>query len=245
MLYCATDLSCSPLTDKCIILDLDETLVHTIDNPAHFHEMGLYKEPRMMPYRNDSYHFNLDDVGNQEYPVKRGEGRQTEIAGFKRPGLHKFLEFCFSYFRIVGIWSAGQPKYVEAISDFLFKDFQDPHIIYTWNDCKTDTPIIEKPLIKMISLEPNLKRYMSLSNTFVIDNNDSTFARVNPANGIHIPNFAPMFNGHIIEQPTTEDILKWLQSPDTRLTELRNWLMQPNVMHAPDVRPLNKTNIFK
>lgn len=245
MLYCATDLSCSPLTDKCIILDLDETLVHTIADPSHFNSIGLYKDPHMLPYRKNSYHFYIDDVGGPGNPVKRGTGQQTEVAGFKRPGLHKFLGFCFSYFRIVGIWSAGQDKYVDAITNHLFKDFRDPHIIYTWNDCKTDTPDIEKPLQKMITLEPEIGRYMSLSNTFVVDNTSSTFSSVNPSNGIHIPHYAPVFNGRIIDEPSIDDLLEWLQAPDNRLSELHNWFMRPNVMYAPDVRPLNKSNIFK
>ncbi len=234
MLYC-TSLDCLPktsLTNKCIVLDLDETLVHTWDEEdiPKIRSLNLFRNPHLLDIRQRTYHFFLEDVGG-----RKGEGEQWEVWGITRPHLTEFLTFCFSYFRVVAIWSAGQKQYVEAICDYIFQDIKRPHLIYSFYDCENihsrDFPI-SKPLLKMIESEPHLQSYMSLSNTFVVDDRRSTFEKVNPYNGILIPEYSPRLT------------LESLRENDTALISLRNWFQRPEVMAAPDVRTLNKSRIF-
>ena len=219
-----------PLTDKCIVLDLDETCVHTFTEPMErIAELGLYTNPEFMDLRRRIYMLNVDDVCCGD---KRGQGKQYELWGVMRPHLKEFLLFCFSYFRIVAVWSAGQPKYVEAICDVIFRDIRPPHVIFAYHDCKFSGDEIEKPLQKMIDSDPVLQRYMSLSNTLALDDRASTFRNVNPDNGIVIPPYHP---AALVDSMLTDDIA---------LEQLRRWFMQREVQTIADVRDLVKTDIF-
>ena len=61
-----------------------------------------------------------------------------------------------------------------------------PHIIYSWIDCDINSNMIEKPLFKMFQNIPNLDKYMSFTNIFVVDERKTTF-RNNTNNVILIP----------------------------------------------------------
>jgi len=214
------------LTDKCIVLDLDETLVHSCEDIDVLKQMGLLRNPQLIDLRKRTYRLNLDDV-----LTPKGQGIRSDIWGITRPHLNEFLAFCFSYFRIVAVWSAGQPKYVESICDFIFRDLRRPHIIYSWPDCEK-VPHIEKPLQKMIESEPAVAKYMNLSNTFVIDDKHSTFAKVNPKNAILIPRYEPAL---------TVDAFR---EDEPSLMELKQWFSRPEVTKSKDIRTLDKSKIF-
>ena len=218
------------LTNKCIVLDLDETLVHTSDkNLTELRSLRIMSNPETIDLRNRVYELNLDDAAS----LKKGQGIKTELWGITRPHVKEFLIFCFSYFKVVAVWSAGKKKYVEAIVDFLFRDIKRPHIIYHRGHCyERSVNQHTKPLEKMIRSEIGLSKYMSLENTFIVDDRESVYISENPSNGIQIPAYNPDFN--IIS----------LRQDDIALKQLSTWLLRPEVMNSTDVRTLNKKNIF-
>ena len=164
---------------------------------------------------------------------KRGQGVETAMWGTTRPHVKEFLIFCFSYFKIVAVWSAGQKKYVDAIVDYLFRDIRRPHVVFSYDDCaKTSDNLLTKPLQHMIDTVAGLKKYMSLQNTFALDDRPTTYEDVNPDNGILIPVYKP------------KNTLEELQQDDDTLIKLMNWFTQPEVIHSSDIRTLDKTHIF-
>lgn len=224
-----------PLTNKCLVLDLDETLVHSngereIDPMKILEDLQILTDPRNYDLRERTYKVKMEDVMN-----KRGEGAKMEIWGVFRPHVKEFLINCFKYFKIVIIWSAGLKNYVHAIVDRLFADVgHRPHIIWTRDDIETlHNKTLIKPLNKLIEKVPGLNKYMSLENTFIIDDRSSVFHDSNPDNGIQIPAYNPSSN------------LKSLRDDDTYLIQLYNWFMKPEVMNAQDVRLLDKKKIFE
>jgi len=209
------------LTNHCIVLDLDETLVHSSTEMNKFKELNLTNDPKISDIKQRSYLISLNDK-NQKF----------ELWGITRPHLKEFLNFCFSYFRIVAVWSAGKAKYVEAIVDLIFRDIQPPHVVYNYDHCDfNDKNQIQKPLLKMISNEPGLSNYMSLDNTFAIDDRRHTFL-VNPSNGVLIPEYDP--------QPS----INHLRSDESSLLQLMMWFLRPEVMSCNDIRTLDKSKIF-
>ena len=172
----------------------------------------------------------MDDVVS-----KRGSGDKTEMWGIFRPHVREFLIFCFSYFKLVIVWSAGKKNYVHTIVDQLFADLKRPHVIWTFNDIEMlsnkDRTLI-KPLSKLIDKVPGLSKYMSLSNSFILDDRNSVFEEPNPDNGIKIPAYNPSF------KPES------LRSDDSALPQLMNWFNRPEVIHSRDVRELDKSSIF-
>ena len=220
------------LTNKCIVLDLDETLVHSNENMAQLQELGIMTNPDLLDLRQRTYIITMDDV-----VYKKGEGIRTTMWGIVRPHVKEFLVSCFSYFKVVIVWSAGKRKYVDAIVDFLFKDIKRPHVVYSYDQCeRTSNNLIVKPLNKMINNEPGLNQYMSLDNSFIIDDRNTVYAGYvgdNPDNGIQIPAYKPAFNIHS------------LRSDDIALKQLMTWFLRPEVMSSPNVRLLNKDNVFR
>lgn len=215
------------ITNKCIVLDLDETLVHSNESVPKLQELGIMRDPSLQDLRNRVYEISMDDV-----VYKKGQGIKTEMWGIVRPHVREFLIFCFSYFKVVAVWSAGKKKYVDAIVDFLFKDIRRPHVIYARDQCERTTDnVLTKPLEKMMKQEMGLNKYMGLENVFMLDDRDSVCIP-NPYNGIQIPAYAPDFN------------IRSLRSDDIRLKQLMTWLLQPEVMNSHDVRDLDKSQVF-
>ena len=226
-----TELPEKPLTNKCIVLDLDETLVHSHHegNIELMKELEIFTNPKYLDLRKRTYKITMDDVVH-----KKGEGAKTEMWGITRPHLTEFLIFCFTYFKVVIIWSAGRNKYVHSIVDHIFKDLKRPTIVWTYDNLsKLSNNTLIKPLSKMIEHIPGLSKYMSLENSFIIDDRLSVFQQPNPNNGIQIPAYNPSM--------TPESMRK----NDNRLQQLMKWFQQSEVINCKDVRTLNKTNIFK
>ena len=221
------DNSYRPLTKHSIVLDLDETLVHSCENMDKLKNLAIYTDPTLLDLRSRIFRLALDDMF-----VEPGAGVRTSLWGVTRPYLTQFLSFCFAYFDVVAIWSAGQPKYVAAVVDAIFRDVRPPHIVYDYDDCIMDNNDPKKPLIKMILTEEDLGDYMSLAHTFVLDDRETTFSQ-NPDNGIIIPAYVP------------EATIEAIREEDRSLQQLMIWLMRAEVMQAEDIRTLDKTEIFK
>ena len=77
------------LTDKAIILDLDETCIHTAEDDKSMNK-SICDNPNL---DGDVYTLTLD-------------AGKLKMWGTKRPHLDEFLLFCFSYFKHVCVWSA-------------------------------------------------------------------------------------------------------------------------------------------
>lgn len=99
----------------CIVLDLDGSLVYSCEKN---HGSG------------------------QEVVFINVYGKEEKIWVHKRPGFDKFLKKCFEV-STVGVWSMGQPGYVEAIVG-LFP--QRPSFVYNWCNCDREQGRIFKRL---------------------------------------------------------------------------------------------------
>lgn len=211
------------LTNKCLVLDLDETLVHTFDDMDSYRKLGIMNSPHTLDLRPRIYRIELLDVYDN-----LGTGIRTPIWGITRPYLSEFLQFCFQYFRMVTVWSAGQYPYVHSIVSHIFRDAYPPQIVFTRDDCLIETNL-HKPLEKIFKESDGV---MNLMNTFALDDKETTFSTHNPQNGVLIPEYAPYPNYYA------------LRNNDDNLLRLKDWLMKPDVMNATDVRTLNKNDIF-
>lgn len=208
-----------PRTNKTIVLDLDSTLLHTCDDMDVFNSLEIYTNPRNSKLRSRIYYFELIDVTE-----KTGTGCKTVLWGVLRPHVYEFLRFCFDYFENIIVWSAGQKKYVHAICDFLFQDFEkQPYIIFTYEDCEMGSNYIHKPLSKFNTIP--------ISTIFALDDYEVTFSK-NKDNGLNIPPYEPEFDHNGI----MED--------ERSLLNLMNWLNLPEVVNATDVRRLDKDGCF-
>jgi len=212
-----------PKTNKTIVLDLDSTLLHTCDDMEIWDSLEIYTNPRHAKLRSRIYYFDLIDVTE-----KTGTGSKTVLWGVLRPHVYEFLRFCFDYFENIIVWSAGQKKYVHAICDFLFQDFEkQPIIIFTYEDCEIGSNYIHKPLSKF----QNNGVSIPINTIYALDDYDATFSK-NKDNGLHIPAYEPSFdyNGILEDERSLLNIMYWFTNND--------------VMNTTDVRKLDKGNCF-
>jgi hypothetical protein len=213
------------LTNFCVILDLDATLISTQDNLDGCKNLDIMKNPNLIDIKRRCYFLKLadNDKNNIKYDL---------WWGIKRPHIEEFLLFCFNYFRLVIVWSAGEKIYVDAIVDNIFKDLRKPHLVWTKNEIvfdKDDNGL--KPLIKMVNSDYNSHNILKLENMIIIDDNDTTFVK-NKKNALHIPPFDP------------ECTIESFREPDTSLLQIKYWLLLPHVKNADDVTKLDMTTIF-
>lgn len=213
-----------PISQHSIVLDLDETLVHTQETDVKSISKMLM-DPNYMALRHRIYILDLNDIGQ-----RRGTGTAVRMWGVTRPHVEEFLAFCFAYFKRVIVWSAGMKEYVDEVVRFLFRDLPMPDVVYARDKCTNIDGLLEKPLQKMIDSEPQLT--ITLTSTFALDDRKSTFERFNPFNGILIPRYEPGIDA------------KSMLEDETALVNLQEWLEKPEVIEASDVRSLNKSRIF-
>ena len=234
-----------PLTNHAILIDIDETMARSSEHDLDvLHDLGLLTNPEHMPLRDRLYQFTLEDIG-----TKKGSGTTTSIWGLKRPYSNEFLTFCFRYFRVVGIWSAGQEDYVNKMCEILFRDIEQPHLILHKGHCQkahiihkkkggkeVKETIIDKPLEFLFSFRDPEVDQMGYHNTFCLDNLSTTFIN-NPDNGILIRDFN-------YEEDTGKPDIDKMYEDDRAFPDLMAWLMRPEVMYSKDVRLLDKRGIF-
>ena len=223
----------APQTTFGIVLDLDSTLICTQDE-VELSDLGILRNPAHVALRRRIYHLSAPDVES-----KRGTGENYKFWGSCRPHAFDFLDFCFDYFETVVVWSAGRPRYVEALVDFLFKDLPHPDLVLTREDCVpsyergTREEILEKPLTKVVARFAAGPKRPRLAGLLALDDNPTTFAGPNPDNAILIPRYEP--------EPTVEELASMA---DDALLRTQDWLLEPATMAARDVRRLDKSRIF-
>lgn len=209
---------------KYIVLDLDSTLVNTFPDLDVLDKLNVYTDYSNFELRKRMYTIDLYDVIDDP-----GTGTYTRMCGVFRPGWQRFHDFIFKHYEII-VWSAGQPRYVDAIVNKLFINpkFQ-PQTVYTSDNCQDDEfENIYKPLEILIKNYNNL----TIENILAVDDREDTFSH-NVKNGILIPAYSP--------DQTRESILQY----DDTLLKLELWLTNNDVSNCKDVRKLNKKNIFK
>lgn len=206
-------------TDDTIILDLDETCVHTYDNMVVFEQFAIPSNQAFLALRPRLYQISIDT-----------ESGTTKMWGVKRPHLREFLLFCFSYFKCVTVWTAGIPAYAEAICREIFRGIDQPHFLLTREECVTNTTTgrLYKP-ISILQNYPYAKDWFSPEKTYILDDRVDT-AIDNPNNLIAIRAYAP--------SPTLENI----SQEDPALLQLMYWLSQNK--DVKDVRTVSKSLIF-
>ncbi|HSW76888.1 MAG TPA: HAD family hydrolase [Candidatus Saccharimonadales bacterium] len=216
------------LTDKVVVLDLDSTLIHTQENFEDSKKLNIINDPTLMALKRRCYFFKLTEF------EKNGEGTRYDYWGIKRHHLDEFLLFCFNYFKIVIVWSAGTKNYVHAIVNTIFKNLKMPHIIWTKDDTEYEDKNVIKDLTKLIKTIDNaaIKPYLKLEKMIVIDDNETTFSK-NKKNAVYIPPYDPL--------PKLSDLNK----SDTALLQIKYWLLLPHVMYSDNVTKLDLTSIFK
>lgn len=97
------DVHINDLGKKCLVLDLDETLIHS--------------------------QFNQVAKPDLEVPIQFEDGHVKPIFVCKRPGVDAFLEFCGRHFEVV-IFTASLASYADPVIDFLDKTKTIKHRLY-------------------------------------------------------------------------------------------------------------------
>lgn len=201
--------------NKNIILDLDETLVHTFGV-----KLPTGKEGRnlMQQHHGRIYIVNSVTLNNQK------KIKNEYLWGITRPGLNKFMQFCFNQFGQVIIWSAGTGRYVKDVVNKVLCDLRCPHYIFTQEDCYVDDEgYLKKPIKYLKSENPEINN-LYLENTLIIDDRSDNF-EYEPNNGIKIPPYDP-------------------DRQDSSLMDLMKWFKSDKFKQSQDVRKLDKDKIF-
>jgi len=222
------------ITTKAIVLDIDETLINASTDMELLEVSGIMTDPKLMKFR--------DRIGIVKIPdvlAARGSGTRTDLWFVKRPYLREFLIFCFAYFRVVVIWSAGADKYVKNIVQNLFQGIRPPVVTYTrLNSFQKSPTVFTKPLTKLIAEQPDLAKFMTLKNTLILDDKTVSFEN-DPNNGVLIPKYDPLTG-----RKSRVEILSSISMQDIALLQFKAWLRKPEVECEEDVRNLDKSKIF-
>jgi TFIIF-interacting CTD phosphatase-like protein len=225
---------------KTLILDLDETLIHSWENSRFIDTYKIYTDPTI--YRR----FHPLGTPQIAYSMLLDmNGSLNRIWGLHRPYLYEFLSFAGQYFDNIIVWSAGIRPYVDEITKqiFLESGLQPPKIVWSRNKCSNYQGLYHKP-ISEINAELATRPYETFTidpkSTLILDDKQHTFME-NPQNGILIRPYHPGKN-RPEKFPTMEDLL---DRSDKDLLQFMRWLERPEVRNAEDVRSLDKTNIFK
>lgn len=203
---------------KHLVLDLDETLVHTFEDmtsAGEFSELIEGDEEKMANF------YSID------FPA--GE----TLFGYIRPYADYFLDVAFNEFESVGVWSAGSKFYVETIVKLVFKG-RPLRFVMSREDCnelriKTEEiPCRYKPLANIYKAQPD----HTAANTLIVDDRHDVCS-LNCINNVVIPEFhitaanAPALFG------------------DQSLLTLAKWFQTDQFRNTPDVRVLKSFSPFK
>lgn len=197
-----------------IILDLDETLIKTVNYDS---ENKLIKE---MYVKYPQLRYRLYD-----FKIKSSESEGCiELCGIVRPYTKEFLNYCFNHFKTVSVWSAGTPEYVNNIVNIIFNGISYPAVVFDRTKCNPED--YTKPIVKVFNLVEGLSEIINEKNTFFIDDRED-FMSLNKKNAINIPVYNPNLN----------DILN---DNDDSLLKLMKWFDRYDIKYCKDVTLLDK-----
>lgn len=224
---------------KTLILDLDETLVHSWENPDFLELYEIYSNPEV--YRKFHPTGSMQIAYSMILDLPCGQSR---IWGLYRPYMYEFLHFAKNYFDNTFIWSAGAQSYVQEITRqiFLESGMIPPKLTWSRDKCLNYQGYYHKPISELlldISNRPFSQLKIDPKSTLILDDKLYTFMQ-NPQNGILINEYYPGRYRHE-KYPRIEDLL---DRSDNALLKLINWLDKPEVRNCLDVRNLDKTRIF-
>jgi len=135
---------------KLIILDLDHTILHSINS-------NVYNK------------FNYDYIYNGTLT--------SEFIIIHRPFLQDFFRYLFRYF-YVGVWSAGTKSYVQIIVDDIFKNYKDQlKFVLHYDHCMFMNELDKN--WKDLDLIWNYYKNFNKSNTILLDDTDQVIKYVN------------------------------------------------------------------
>ncbi len=161
-------------TLTCFIWDIDETLAHTYLTFAQYKKV---KDSKMGDLKNRLFTFALPD-GYRYWGIRR---RYWDVA----------VEWSFNNFDVVGIWTAGLRAYATKMTPLLLppgrKKFD---FVFAREQCvpvgKPPNEVWTKPLSKLCQVFPQIDG----NNTLIADNSPDAI-QFNPANLIHVSDYAP------------------------------------------------------
>jgi TFIIF-interacting CTD phosphatase-like protein len=141
-----------------IVLDLDETLIHTI----------VSDRPRPDLERSADFKFRFSNQGPIYYV-------------YKRPGLKQFLAEVFRRFKRIGVWTAADRQYAKAVikNILTYQQIMNLDFVFSRDFCEIDHIGFVKPLTKIFKQYPAWRP----EETIVLDNS-SQVMKENPRNGI-------------------------------------------------------------
>lgn len=166
-----------------VILDIDGTLVHTVAQ----HEGMIFGEP--------------------DY-----EDFELQLCSYKRPGLDAFINFCFTHFQSVSLWTAGTQEYAEFIARSIAPKGYHFMFVLSRIHCR-DHPIHEGTLVKDMNdlWQSEVAKTFNINedNSFIIDDNED-YCYCNPRNAIVIKTWKFMHAGDF----TFHNLLTYLEKSD-------------------------------
>lgn len=208
-----------PKPGKTLVLDIDETMVHTMED---IEDLKEFRNSQYLPLRKRIYDFWIDDP----------ENGKEHVWGITRPHLWEFLSFANDYFGPdnIYVWSSGNKPYVHAICDFIWQDFNLPRDILTADNCWTHKVTGEygKPLKILYDMHSHL----APESTIIIDDLKKNLKH-NKDNGILIPQYKPEAKPRDMNQD------------DGALLDVVEFFSSPRVKNTNDIRVIDKTRIFK
>jgi TFIIF-interacting CTD phosphatase-like protein len=218
-------------TDLTLVLDLDETCLHTLtvneDEGAALktiEDLGIDKIDEYEDLGNRLIKVGLDD------PVSaKGTGIRHGCISIARPHLYPFLIFAFSYFKYVVVWSAGVDTYVRKLARMITRYTPNFDLVLTRDDCIFENGEYVKPLSKMIKEHHEFG--FDITKILIVDDRDSTYVH-NPRNGVMIPIYKPSVT------------ISSMRADDDNLIRFKLWIVSSNLSSYPDVRDIDKYRIF-
>jgi len=157
--------------NSCVVLDIDETLIHT-------------------KYTTDK----------QDESLKKKSDISFKINGIYyyilvRPNAVSFLKAVFEKFEHVCIWTAAEKLYAKKIISNLFTEKQEASLLEFWSrkNCVIKDGNYTKPLTKLF----NKHKFLNLKNTVLIDNNN-LITKLNKNMSINVPDYTGQKNDKIL-----------------------------------------------
>jgi hypothetical protein len=148
----------SNIKDEWIVFDIDGTLSVTLDTDD-YNSLNLSQKRyfNKIVYRP----FEKRDIFKEAWVMAR-------------TNLSELLNYCFNNYR-VGVWSIGQPGYVDVVTNHLFGNYK-PEFVYNFKHCyreynpiRFSKPLSKSPAIGGIIIEDSQEVVDSQDKSFIIE----------------------------------------------------------------------------